>query len=165
MGMIKIEEIREFVSHTVETDENTYTRHSSQCWTIVMGESEEPVYDCNELEKAYQEYISNTGIKRKDLIAEKWKGVMVHTPIYPDGAIMIKVDDNIERPIAIIPLPVGGHKKGTELQFFNASLIAASPELLDACEDALSFFTPDDDIYNTLFDVIVKAQRNFKSKK
>ena len=30
MGMIKIEEIREFVSHTVETDENTYTRHSSQ---------------------------------------------------------------------------------------------------------------------------------------
>lgn len=163
--MIKIEEIREFVSHTVETNENTYTRHSSQCWTIVMGESEEPVYDCNELEKVYQEYISNTGIKRKDSIVEKWKGVIVHTPTYPDGAIMIKVDDNIERPIAIVPLPVGGHEKGTELQFCNASLIAASPELLDACEDALSFFTPDDDIYNTLFDVIVKAQRNFKSKK
>ena len=24
-----------------------------------MGESEEPVYDCEELEKAYQEFISN----------------------------------------------------------------------------------------------------------
>lgn len=64
--MIKIEEIREFVSHTVETSENVYTRHSSQCWTIVMGESEEPVYDCEELEKAYQEFISNKN--RKELI-------------------------------------------------------------------------------------------------
>lgn len=64
--MIKIEEIREFVSHTVETSENTYTRHSSQCWTIIMGESEEPVYDCEELEKAYQEFISNTITKKSE---------------------------------------------------------------------------------------------------
>lgn len=66
--MIKIEEIREFVSHTVETSENVYTRHSSQCWTIVMGESEEPVYDCEELEKAYQEFISNK--IRKEVIMD-----------------------------------------------------------------------------------------------
>lgn len=70
---------------------------------------------------------------------EKWKGVRAYVPTFPDGAIMIKVDDNIERPVAIVPLPAGGHKKGTELQLRNASLIAAAPELLDACEDALSF--------------------------
>lgn len=56
--MIEIKEIREFTSHTVKTQDNIYTRHSSMCWTVVMGESEEPVYDCDELEEAYQKYIS-----------------------------------------------------------------------------------------------------------
>lgn len=160
--MIEIEEIREFTAHRVETQDNTYTRYSSMCWTIVMGESEEPVYDCEELEKAYQNHILKTEIKGKELKIEKWKGVRMNTPTFPDGAIMIKVDDNIERPVAIVPFPVGKHKKGTELQLRNASLIAAAPELLDACEDALSFFDVDDDVYNTLFDAIVKAGREFK---
>lgn len=93
---------------------------------------------------------------------EKWKGARAYVPTFPDGAIMIKVDDNIERPVAIVPLPVGGHKKGTELQLRNASLIAAAPELLDACEDALSFFTPDDDIYDVLFNAIVKASKELE---
>jgi hypothetical protein len=52
--MIEITEIREFTAHRVETQDNIYTRYSSMCWTIVMGESEEPVYDCAELEEAYQ---------------------------------------------------------------------------------------------------------------
>lgn len=55
-SMIKIEEIREFTAHIVETKKHTYTRYSPQCWTIIMGESEEPVYDCEELEEAYQKY-------------------------------------------------------------------------------------------------------------
>lgn len=58
INMIEITEIHEFTAHRVETKDNTYTRYSSMCWTIVMGESEEPVYDCNELEEAYQKYIS-----------------------------------------------------------------------------------------------------------
>lgn len=52
--MIEITEIQEFTAHRVETQDNTYTRYSSMCWTIVMGESEEPVYNCDELEEAYQ---------------------------------------------------------------------------------------------------------------
>ena len=91
---------------------------------------------------------------------EKWKGVETYTPVFPDGAIMIKVDDAIERPVAIVPMPVGGHERGTEIQKENAALIAAAPELLDACEDALPYFDPDDAVYDTLFDVIVKAKRN-----
>lgn len=160
--MIKIEAVKEFVAHTIDANGDTYTRYSSMCWTVTMGESEEPVYNCEELEKAYQNHILKTEIKGKELKIEKWKGVKSYIPTFPDGAIMIKVDDNIERPVAIVPLPVGGHKKGTELQLRNASLIAAAPELLDACEDAISFFDVDDDIYNTLFDAIVKAGREFK---
>jgi hypothetical protein len=56
--MIEITEIREFTAHRVETQDNIYTRYSSMCWTIVMGESEEPVYDCAELEEAYQKCSS-----------------------------------------------------------------------------------------------------------
>lgn len=93
---------------------------------------------------------------------EKWKGVSAYLPNFPDGAVMIKVDDNIERPVAVVPLPVGGHKRGTELQLRNASLIAAAPELLNACEDALPYFTEDDDAYDILFNAITKAEKDIK---
>jgi len=49
----------------VETDENElnkYTRHSSENWTVTMGESDEPVYDCEELEKLFQEWGSQNGL-------------------------------------------------------------------------------------------------------
>lgn len=42
---------------------------------------------------------------------EKWKGVRAYVPTFPDGAIMIKVDDNIERPVAIVPYRQGDTKK------------------------------------------------------
>lgn len=35
-------------------------------------------------------------------------------PIYPDGVIMIKEDTNVERPVAIVPFPMGRHERGTE---------------------------------------------------
>jgi hypothetical protein len=38
----------------VELDEDEYTRHSATNWTTVMGESDEPVYDCAWLEKLFQ---------------------------------------------------------------------------------------------------------------
>jgi hypothetical protein len=48
----------------VETDENElnrYTRHSSENWTVTMGESDETVYDCEEMEKLFQEWLSQNG--------------------------------------------------------------------------------------------------------
>lgn len=108
--------------------------------------------------EAFEKEQKATDIKETEYKAEKWKGVQVYTPTFPDGAIMIKVDDSIERPVAIVPMPVGGHKNGTNIQRKNAALIAAAPELLDACEDVLPFFTQDDAEYDTLFDVIVKAR-------
>lgn len=97
-------------------------------------------------------------IEAQKEIPEKWKGVSTYNPNFPDGAIMIKVNDNIARPVAIVPFPVGGHKKGTEIQLSNASLIASAPELLNACEDALTYFSPDECVYDTLADAIIKAK-------
>ena len=31
-----------------------YTRYSADSWTVTMGESDEQVYDCADLEEAYQ---------------------------------------------------------------------------------------------------------------
>ncbi len=52
--------IKEVVKSTVflvTTDEdvyNEYTRYSATNWTVRMGESDEPVYDCKELEDLFQ---------------------------------------------------------------------------------------------------------------
>jgi hypothetical protein len=48
----------------VETDEselNRYTRHSSENWSVTMGQSDEVVYDCEEMEKLFQEWFSQNG--------------------------------------------------------------------------------------------------------
>lgn len=45
--------------HFVTTDEseyNQYIRYGSNNWSVTIGESEEPVYDCEELEKEFQLY-------------------------------------------------------------------------------------------------------------
>ena len=54
MTTIRVSEIK---VHIVETDEkefNTYTRYNPANWTVRMGESDEQVYDCKELEAAFQ---------------------------------------------------------------------------------------------------------------
>lgn len=112
--------------------------------------------------EAFEEEMKAIKSRKEELIMEKWKGVSAYLPNFPDGAIMIKVDDNIERPVAVVPFPVGGHKRGTELQLRNASLIAAAPELLNACEDALPYFTEEDDAYDILFNAITKAGKDIK---
>ena len=112
--------------------------------------------------EAFEEEKQAIKSRKEELMMEKWKGVSAYLPNFPDGAVMIKVDDNIERPVAVVPLPVGGHKRGTELQLRNASLIAAAPELLNACEDALPYFTEDDDAYDILFNAITKAGKGIK---
>ena len=58
---MKITEITKIVSFLIETDEeypNEYTRYSSDNWTVRMGESDEPLYDCEEIEKLYQEWLA-----------------------------------------------------------------------------------------------------------
>ena len=59
---VKIERVTGCFSHCVEVDNSEftmYTRHSSDCWTVRIGESEEPVYDCKEIEAAFQEYLKS----------------------------------------------------------------------------------------------------------
>lgn len=48
--------IEKSVHWVVEMDDNSYTRYSPTNWTIRMGESDEPVYACVELEKLFQEH-------------------------------------------------------------------------------------------------------------
>lgn len=47
--------------YQVITDEeyNQYTRYSDNCWTVTIGESDEPVYDCEELEMEFQKIMKN----------------------------------------------------------------------------------------------------------
>ena len=56
--MIEIEEITPISGWRVDTNEGVYYRWSADNWTIVMGESEETVYDCEALEKAFQGFKS-----------------------------------------------------------------------------------------------------------
>jgi hypothetical protein len=47
--------------HFVETDGDDlyqYTRYGADNWTVRMGESDEPVYRCEELEAAFQAFLS-----------------------------------------------------------------------------------------------------------
>ena len=54
-----IESVDKIKGHIVETDgdeEFSYTRYSSDCWFVRMGESDEPVYHCEDIEKLFQKY-------------------------------------------------------------------------------------------------------------
>jgi hypothetical protein len=54
---MEISKSKEAVCHFIEFkgDDSQYTRYGPDCWYIRMGESDEPVYDCEEHEKAFQE--------------------------------------------------------------------------------------------------------------
>ena len=58
---MKVKQVTEIQSLRVETDEEEcfdYTRYSADSWWVSMGGSEEEVYDCTEIEQAYQDYIA-----------------------------------------------------------------------------------------------------------
>lgn len=62
---MKVTAVLPVVVHLVTTDQkefHTYTRFSSANWTQTMGESDEPVYDCQELEAAYQAFVKSNGL-------------------------------------------------------------------------------------------------------
>jgi hypothetical protein len=56
---MKIKTVTSVQAEIVETDDSfypTYRRNSVDNWEQLMGESWEPVYDSDKLEKAYQEW-------------------------------------------------------------------------------------------------------------
>ena len=56
---MKITSIAKAEIHHITTDEEEhhyYIRYSPDSWMVTMGESEETVYDCEELEEAFQNY-------------------------------------------------------------------------------------------------------------
>jgi hypothetical protein len=55
----------------VETEDDTYYRYGPNSWMIQMGESQEPVYFCEELEAEYQGYINNNELNDHGL--RVWK--------------------------------------------------------------------------------------------
>ena len=95
-------------------------------------------------------------MSKKDILI-KWKTVETITPLFPDGVIYIKEDNSIEYPLALVPFPLGRHKNGTKKQKKNAKLIAAAPELLRACKEALRFVCIEEPAYYILCDAIKKA--------
>ncbi len=58
---MKIESITKQVVYFVETDGvdfPNYTRYGPNSWMVSMGMSDETVYNCSELEAAFQEFNS-----------------------------------------------------------------------------------------------------------
>jgi hypothetical protein len=58
---MNITETRPITAIGVTTDEeefNEYTRYGADAWYVTMGESDEPFYNCEEIEALYQKYIS-----------------------------------------------------------------------------------------------------------
>lgn len=87
----------------------------------------------------------------------KWKMCECVSPTFPDGYIIIKEDTQIEYPIALVPYPLGKHKNGTIRQQKHAQLIAAAPELLRACKEALRYVTPEESAFDLLITAVRKA--------
>jgi hypothetical protein len=54
---MKVVDFMKTVVYFVETNESNYsfyTRYDADNWTKRMGESDEPIFDCEELEKQFQ---------------------------------------------------------------------------------------------------------------
>lgn len=59
---MRIVSIKPIKAHRVTTDEpdyHEYTRYAPDSWTVTMGESDESVYDCAELEKEFQKFLKD----------------------------------------------------------------------------------------------------------
>jgi len=109
---MKITEITKSTIHYVATDEEDYceyTRHSALNWTRVIGESDEPVHYCEELESMFQKantpptdtvtrkvYLkSGAMIEVSDYTAEKLLRVLSSNKGAPPfGWVMILSDDD-----------------------------------------------------------------------
>ncbi|MBD8348561.1 hypothetical protein [Dysgonomonas sp. HGC4] len=59
---MKIEKVTNVSFLRVDTDDNVYERYGYDGWYIRIGESTEPVYDCEELEEEFQRFITLNNI-------------------------------------------------------------------------------------------------------
>ena len=58
---MKITEVTKIVCFSIETDEeypNEYTRYGANNWTVKFFDSVVELYNCEEIEKLYQEWLS-----------------------------------------------------------------------------------------------------------
>jgi len=53
---MKVERVSVLECFAMYTDEGTYYRYGADSWYFSIGESDEPVYDCEHLEAAFQEF-------------------------------------------------------------------------------------------------------------
>ncbi len=69
---MKIIKVTKAIVYHVETDReelNHFTRHSANNWTVAMGESDEPVYECDDLESMFWEWMGKKAINK---VFVKW---------------------------------------------------------------------------------------------
>lgn len=57
--LMKIKQIQEVTIYRVETDKGEYTRYSEDHWAVTMGESEEPFYACEDLERQFKSFLEH----------------------------------------------------------------------------------------------------------
>jgi hypothetical protein len=62
MEILNVTPIQGFTVATDDDELFSYTRYGADCWYVNMGESDEPVYDCKEIEAKFQEYIKSENI-------------------------------------------------------------------------------------------------------
>ena len=62
MKILNVTPISGFIVETDEDEQFNYTRYGADSWYVKMGESDEPVYDCKEIEARFQEYIKTESI-------------------------------------------------------------------------------------------------------
>ena len=59
MKILKVEKTELFDVETEGGERNEFTRYGSESWYVTMGDSQEPYYDCEELEKAFQIHLKD----------------------------------------------------------------------------------------------------------
>ncbi len=69
---MKIIKVLERTTFSVETEgdnnyNDIYTRYSADSWTVRIGESDEPLYECKNIELLYQEWLKNQQLKDKTM--------------------------------------------------------------------------------------------------
>lgn len=95
---MNITETRPIAAIGVTTDEDEfseYTRYEADAWYRQMGESDEPVYDCEELEDLYQRYIKNQNEEIRGEIANPVNALMSDQLL----ALLVMDLGYLERPL------------------------------------------------------------------
>jgi hypothetical protein len=87
-----------------------------------------------------------------------WKSLLNYPTAILPGHV-IKVDDSVQRPIAIVPNPIG--KKSSPVDEANAQLIAAAPALYEALKNLLTL--AEDHAINIDSPIMVAARKALAS--